>query len=78
MSKLDAYSLGFDPSILEAAKKVKEGVFQPTLYDLPSEPSSNGKVNSAGEDIDKAIKKAKKEDVTMTPMPGYNKTIRTP
>ena len=82
-SKIDAYSLGLDASLVEAAKKMKEGSYNPTssIDDLKSEPNGSlpdamtHKMNIA--DGKKHNKTCKCESCAMDMMkPGYDKTDR--
>jgi hypothetical protein len=77
LSKIDSDSLGLDASLIEAAKKVKSEVFQPTLYDLPAAPSASTQGTMSVTD-DVKLKKPKKEamDAVMSMKPGYDKSVK--
>ena len=82
MSKLDAYKLGFDASLIEAAKKccVENDPYNPTGAGparFASEPG--GSVPDAMTNkisISDEKKKKTKEGLDITPMPGFNKSIK--
>jgi hypothetical protein len=74
---MDPNGLGLDASLLEAIKKLKENdPYNPTgsgPANIPSEPSSNGKINVADE---KKHTKGCTCNECNQPMPGYIKTDR--
>lgn len=83
MSKLDPTRLGITAELVEAALRIHEGPWQPTLYDLPSAPSASLQGTMSVTDDVKLEKEKKKKpkkeemDALAIVYPGYNKTITT-
>jgi len=82
MSKLDAHSLGFDVSLIEAAKKVnckENDALNPSGAGparLPSEPSASGQKMNIADDKKHGKNCKCNECCAMDAMkPGYNKSI---